>query len=79
SMVLTWLHRTDSAAGYKVRSTTNLSAGFADNATLTGQAEDATSQVGVPQGYVRRQLTVAITAGERNFLALAFDLQVPVR
>ena len=73
SMVLTWLQRTDSAAGYNVRSTTNLSAGFADNATLTGQAEDATSQAGVPQGYVRRQLTVAIT-GERNFLALAFDL-----
>jgi hypothetical protein len=72
NLVLTWLQRIDSAGGYKVRSTTNLAAGFTDDLTLTGQSANAASQDGVPQGYVRRQLSVTIT-GQRNFLALAFD------
>ncbi|MFM8719350.1 MAG: hypothetical protein ACKOFH_07455, partial [Chthoniobacterales bacterium] len=80
TMIVSWLQRTDAAPGaYKVKTTTSLAVPFAVNATLTEAVTDGSATPTPPTGYERKQVSVAITAGERNFLALAFDLQVPVR
>ena len=74
NMIVSWFQRADAAAGaYKVKTTTNLSTtAFAVNDTLNAavQAGPATP----PPGYVSKQVSVAIVPGERNFLALAFEL-----
>jgi len=71
-MVVTWLQRTDAAAGaYKVKTTTNLTTGFTVDATLTAAVGPASDQSGLPTGYARKEVSVPIT-GSRNFLSLAF-------
>lgn len=73
NMIVTWLQRTDAAPGsYKVKTTTSLAVPFAVNATLTADITDGSATPTPPTGYVRKQVSVALT-GERNFLALAFD------
>lgn len=73
NMIVSWLQRTDAAPGsYKVKTTTSLAVPFAVNATLTADITDGSATPTPPTGYVRKQVSVALT-GERNFLALAFD------
>jgi|GEM_PF-523228 len=73
TMIVSWLQRTAAAPGaYKVKTTTSLAVPFAVNATLTAAVTDGSATPTPPTGYVRKQVSVAIT-GERNFLALAFD------
>jgi len=72
NMVVTWLQRTDAAAGaYKVKTTTNLTTAFTVDATLTAAVGPASDQSGLPTGYARKEVSVPIT-GSRNFLSLAF-------
>lgn len=73
NMIVTWLQRTDAAAGaYKVKTTSSLATPFTVDAALTAAITDGSASPTPPTGYVRKQVSVAIT-GERNFLALAFD------
>lgn len=73
NMIVTWLQRTDAAAGaYKVKTTSSLATPFIVDAALTAAITDGSASPTPPTGYVRKQVSVAIT-GEPNFLALAFD------